>query len=497
MRLLTNLLLDSAARCPDRVAISDAAGELSYGALDALTNRMARALRELGVQRGDRVGIWLNKSATAVATMQAALRIGAVYVPVDSLAPAERLRTIASACDVAALVTTVDGADEAAAVGLDVKTVTTGARSNGLCWSDVESLSSEPLPPVSASEDDLAYILFTSGSTGTPKGVCISHLNARAFVDWAVDVLEVTAEDRFANHAPFHFDLSVLDLYGAFSQGASVHIVPESASYHARHLVDFIEQRRISIWYSVPSALVMMEGAGLSTLARPPRALIFAGEVYPIKHLRQLRADFPSQRLLNFYGPTETNVCTFYEVPRDLSEQLTPVPIGTASCGDRVWAEKADGDVAVVGEEGELIVDGPTVMLGYWGRPPHSGPYRTGDIVRVQDGQSYNYVGRRDHMVKVRGHRVELGEIEAALSTHASVHECVVVVEGEGLTAKLLALVVAKGERPSLLDLKQHCASRLPRYMIVDRVVHLEALPRTPNGKVDRNKLLADMGEVA
>lgn len=497
MRLLTTLLTQSAARHPDRAAVSDASGEMSYRELDALTNRMARALRELGVERGERVAIWLKKSATAVATMQAALRIGAVYVPVDFLAPAERLLAIASDCDVAALVTTVEGAEQAAAVGLRVKTVTTGERRNGLGWADVQQQSSEALAPVSAEEGDLAYILYTSGSTGTPKGVCISHVNARAFVDWAVDLLDVTAEDRFANHAPLHFDLSVLDIYGALSRGASVHIVPETASYHARHLVDFVEERRITIWYSVPSALIMMEAAGVAALTRPPRAIIFAGEVYPIKHLRQLRADFPSQRLLNFYGPTETNVCTYYEVPWDLSEQETTVPIGQASCGDRVWAEKDDGDVATVGEEGELIVDGPTVMLGYWGRPRHSGPYRTGDIVRVRDEQGYDYVGRRDHMVKIRGHRVELGEVEAALCAHASVNECVVMVQGEGLAARLLAVVVAKGTRPSLLDLKQHCAARLPRYMIIDKAVHLDELPRTPNGKVDRRKILIEMGEVA
>jgi clorobiocin biosynthesis protein CloN4 len=168
-----------------------------------------------------------------------------------------------------------------------------------------------------------------------------------------------------------------------------------------------------------------------------------------------------------------------------------PVPIGRACSGDSVWAVKDDGSVAGVGEVGELMVSGPTVLLGYWGREPHGDqPYATGDLVRLEPDGNYTYLGRRDHMVKIRGYRIELGDIEAALSTYPGMREAAVVVAGAGLDARLVAFGVHDGDRsPALLDVKRHCAERLPRYMIVDQVRFVAELPRTRNGKVDRVSL--------
>jgi clorobiocin biosynthesis protein CloN4 len=322
-----------------------------------------------------------------------------------------------------------------------------------------------------------------------PKGVCISHRNALAFVEWARDAIAATGQDRFANHAPFHFDLSVLDLYVAFAVGASVHLIPDGMAYAPRRLVEFLDDARISILYVVPSVLALLEEQA-DLMTRPGlalRAVLFAGEPCPIRVLRRMRQAWPLMRLWNLYGPTETNVCTAYEVHDVPEERVLPVPIGQAVSGDRVWAVRADGAVVGPGEEGELLVEGPTVMLGYWGREPQGGrPYATGDLVRRLEDGNYQYVGRRDHMVKVRGHRIELGDVEAALGAHPDVREVAVVVRGEGTAARLVAVVAAGARRPHLLELKRHCAERLPRFMIVDDVNYLEALPRTRNGKVDR-----------
>ncbi|HET6705926.1 AMP-binding enzyme, partial [Amycolatopsis sp.] len=189
----------------------------------------------------------------------------------------------------------------------------------------------------------------------------------------------------------------------------------------------------------------------------------------------------------------ETNVCTFQEVPLLPDDDYDQVPIGRACSGDRVWAELDDGRVAGVGEEGELVVAGPTVMLGYWGHPPQAGrPYRTGDRVVLGADGAYRYLGRRDGMVKLRGHRVEIGEVEAVLHAHPGIAEVAVTVSGEGLAARLVAWVVPSGaEVPDLLDIKRHCALSLPRYMIVDVVRPVGELPRNQNGKVDRKRLLA------
>lgn len=491
---LHDLLERSARSTPSAPAVHGPDGTLTYDELDRLANRIARCLAELGVGRGDRVGLWLNKSTKTVAAMQGVLKLGAAYVPLDPQSPASRAQTILSNCNVSALVSSRARAASIQDAGLNIPLLLTDeALGDAQTWNDLDSYSDAALDDPQTGDDDLAYILYTSGSTGVPKGVCISHLNALAFVEWAFNELDASAEDRFSNHAPFHFDLSVLDIYAAFWAGACVYLIPEAFSYSGGKLVEFLREHEITVWYSVPTALIMMmdSGGDLGRATDHLRVVLFAGEVFPVKHLRNLHDTLPGVRLLNLYGPTETNVCTYYEVTGIAPDQGKPVPIGKASCGDRVWAQKPDGSEAGVGEEGELWVEGPTVMLGYWGKEPQGdAPYPTGDIVTLLPDGNYDYIGRRDHQVKVRGYRIELGEIEAALLGHPDIKETAVVVAGQGSAAQLVAFVVSLIEDgPSILELKKQCAACVPNYMIIDRAHTVDDLPRTPNGKIDRIKL--------
>lgn len=491
MMRLQHLVTQSAMRTPEALAVQAADGAVTYGALDKLANQIGAWLLARGIRPGDRVAIWLPKSATAVAAMQGALRVGAAYVPVDPLSPTARAQMILEDCGVAAVVTKAAWAEAARSAALaNAAWLPIDGTVAGHGWDDLAALPDNPLPGLDGSPDDLAYVLYTSGSTGRPKGVCISHRNATAFIEWAAATVHATERDRFANHAPFHFDLSVLDLYVAFLVGASVHFVPEGGNYSPESLVDFIGREQITVWYSVPSALMLMMERGrlLETDAATLRVVLFAGEPFPIKHLRELRRRWADKRFLNLYGPTETNVCAAYEVHELAAAQTQPVPIGTATCGDRVWAVKSDGSNAGVGEEGELFVSGPTVMLGYFGKEPQGDrPYPTGDIVRLEPDGNYVYLGRRDHMVKVRGFRVELGEIEHALLSHAAIKEAAVIVNGAGAEARLVAFLSGMDTaRPSLIGIKEHLADRVPRYMVVDQVRWLSELPRTRNGKIDR-----------
>jgi clorobiocin biosynthesis protein CloN4 len=490
LRSLAGVLERGLSQSPDGPALRDGEREIGYAELDAMAARLAAQLLALGLGPGQRVAIWLPKSIEAIAAMQAALRIGAVYVPVDSLSPVERVERILADCRPSLCLA---AAGAAAGLGAELAGVPLLILSGpGGEWSSPAPVGS--LGPVAAGatdDDDPAYILYTSGSTGTPKGVCISHRNALAFVEWAHGELGAESRDRFSSHAPLHFDLSVLDLYVAFFAGACVCLVPEAISYIPGKLVEFVGEEGITIWYSVPSALMLMERAGLVEAPAALRAVLFAGEAFPIEPLKRLRRGLPAARFLNLYGPTETNVCTFHEVGEADLEANRPVPIGSGCSGDTVWIEGGPGGDRA-GARGELVVAGPTVMLGYWGAPPQRGPYRTGDIVERLPEHGYRYLGRRDAMVKVRGQRVELGEVESAIAAHDDVLAVAVAVLGAGLESRLVAAVVARpGTAPGLLEIKRWCAARLPRYMIVHGLRLLPELPRSRNGKVDRRALEA------
>lgn len=480
---LHELVRQQAGRSPELLAVSGPDGQMTYGELDREADALASFLARQGVQPGDRVALWLPKSTRAVAVMQASLRLGAAYVPVDPLGPIARTVRVVRDCAPRVVVTTPEYA--------------TGLRQQGISGAMPypEGLEQvRPIPDPGGDPGDLAYILYTSGSTGAPKGVCLSHRNALAFVDWAVAEIGATETDRFANHAPLHFDLSVLDIYAAFRVGASVHLMATEMSFAPTLLVDYLLRREITVWYSVPSALILMaRDGGLLDVPRAAfslRVLLYAGESFPIKYLRSLRDHLPA-RILNLYGPTETNVCAFYEVVNISPDQVRSVPIGKACSGDRIWAEHADGTPVGPAEEGELVVDGPTVMLGYWGQPRQDGrPYRTGDRVTLLDSGDYQFLGRQDGMIKVRGYRVEVGEIEAALQAHPGIADVAVVLSGTAMDAKIVAYVVPAGDvAPDILELKRHCASALPRHMIIDAVRSVRALPRNGNGKLDRRSL--------
>jgi amino acid adenylation domain-containing protein len=484
---LHQLVIAAASRDPGALAVAGPTGELRYGDLDRHANALAQVLADHGVGPGDRVLIWLDKSPLAVVAMQAVLRLGAAYVPATSTTPVGRVALMARDC----------GARVVCAAGDPHSLISAELRSDARCLNldDRPWLREGLVTPVDydAGPGDLAYILYTSGSTGTPKGVCVSHGNARAFVDWAVHEFSVQPGDRLANHAPFTFDLSVLDLYAAFAAGAAVCLVPAGLAYAPDRLTDFLHRERISIWYSVPSALIMMMRDG-HLLDRPApeslRAVLFAGEPFPISFVRRL-ANWTSARLFNLYGPTETNVCTFREVTQADLDRDRPAPIGGPASGNEVWAESRDGRLRRGDDTGELIVDGPTVMLGYWGSEPQRGPYRTGDIVRLLPDGSFDYVGRDDYMVKVRGHRLELGEVEAVLSSHHDAAEVAVITHGEGIDCRLVAFIVLRPAANSgILAFKRHSSAALPPYMIPDEIFFVTKLPWTVNGKVDRAALI-------
>lgn len=508
--LLHELLERSAGRSPEAVAVEDPerSVEITYRALDHLADRLKARLLEIGITPGDRVGIYGHKSIGTVVSLFGILKAGAAYVPVDPDAPPARGAFILQDCAVRAVIierSLLDGLRGAF-------TGTPLTEPEPLNWLDAygEELALIQGPPQEAGRtddriEDLAYILYTSGSTGRPKGVMHTHSSALSFVGWCSDTFGPTETDRFSSHAPFHFDLSILDLYVPLKHGATLVLIGEELGKHPLRLAPVIAERRLTVWYSTPTILRLlveygrMEQFDYTAL----HTVHFAGEVFPVKQFLALKKAWPHPRYFNLYGPTETNVCTYYEVPAGVPDDRTePFPIGRTCSNDRSRVMDEHDQEVPKNTRGELYVAGGSVMEGYWNQPERTAKafwiddegtpwYKTGDIVEEDEHGDYLFAGRRDRMVKRRGYRVELGEIEAALYRHPSVHEAAAVAlsdEEQGVFIK--AFLSWKGtDRPSLIKLKRFAAENLPLYMVPDRFSFLPSLPKTSTDKLDYQRL--------
>ncbi len=500
-RLLENARLNHSLR----IAVEDSRtnATLTYAELGHRADAVCDVLRACGVVPGDRVGVCAPKSASVVAAIHGILSAGAAYVPADYSAPAARTAGIFNDCSVKAVIVDAAMCSAVAAALHDQSLedvahfeddlIVLGRRQGG------EAASMTPGRAITGS--DIAYILYTSGSTGKPKGVVHTHASALGFIDWCAAMFEPAHTDRFSSHAPFHFDLSILDLFLPVTCGAAVVLIREDSGKQPLTLAQIIEERALTVWYSTPSTLRLLTGYGRLDRRNHSslRLVLFAGEVFPAGPLNALRAHWPAPRFFNLYGPTETNVCTFFELPQSLdASRTTPYPIGHACDGDLARVLDADGRDVEPGTEGELCISGRTVMQGYWNldeRTSHSFVedeqrrrwYRTGDIVTQSAADGFLFLGRRDRMVKRRGYRVELAEIEAALSAHPDIEDAVVTAAPDAESGVRLdaTLVIPGNSRPSIVALKQYCSRNLPAYMIPDRFLFRDSIPQTSTGKVD------------
>jgi amino acid adenylation domain-containing protein len=510
---LHHLLDTVASRFPDRVAVEESdSGSIRYGELGRLSDRVRDRLLQLRVEPADRVGICMRKSADAVASMFGVIKAGAAYVPADPTAPASRNAFIFHNCAVKVVIVESRLADrlseEFKQLGFAPATIVMDGVGAGVpltkALDRLDAVSPASSVPSAAPESSqLAYILYTSGSTGRPKGVMLSHGNAACFIDWCSDVFQPNEHDRFSSHAPFHFDLSILDIYVSLKHGATLVLVEEQLGKEPARLAPWIAEKKITVWYSAPSILSLLAQFGkleqhdFSSL----RLVLFAGEVFPIKYLKLLKSLWLHPRYSNLYGPTETNVCTFYEVAHLIpASQTESVPIGKACPYCEPLVVNEDGIEVARGTEGELCIAGPSVLQGYWNLPENTAKaflrghdtrwYRTGDIVVELPDGNYKFLGRRDRMIKKRGYRIELGEIEVALYQHPAIKEAAVLAfpNVDGVPIKAFTST-CDGSKLSIIELKKFCSENLPLYMVPDVFCSLESLPKTSTDKIDYQKL--------
>ncbi|HEX2205126.1 MAG TPA: amino acid adenylation domain-containing protein [Longimicrobium sp.] len=476
---------------PDAVALVSSEGEWTYAALNARANRIARVLRRTGIGPEARVAVSLPRTPDLVATLFAVLKAGGAYVPVDPAYPAERIAYMLEDSGARALVTSFDLADRLPDLPIDVLRIDADpGRIDGEADDDLDG---------GASPENLAYVIYTSGSTGRPKGVGIEHRATARFLHWLRDV--VTDEELAAalGATSVSFDVSIAELFGTLSWGGTLVLV-ENALSLAEPLPG---GREVALATLVPSAAAELLRMG----AIPPsvRTLNLGGEPLPPDLARALHETGTVTRVLNLYGPTEdTTYTTAAEVGAD-----GRVTLGWPAAETRLYVLDAGLRPVPEGVAGELWISGGKLARGYLGRPgltaerflpdPHGAPgsrmYRVMDRARVTGDGQLEYLGRTDHQVKVRGFRVEPGEIEAALRAHPAVDEAVVVLRADGNGQGRLAGYVVAREEVAGAELKAFLRRTLPEHMGPSWLVRLDALPRLPNGKVDRASLPAPRAE--
>jgi len=498
--------------CPNALAVEHAGISIDYSTLLGRSSAFARRLNALGIGHNDRVALALPKSIEALACLIGVMMTGAAYVPLDARQPEARIGRSLHDCEPRAIVTTPRLLERLLAIdpslrkGIQALITHRACQIPGAIEHDFTQQESTFRPTTSITPDSHAYILYTSGSTGEPKGVVHSVNSAAQFVDWAVRTFRLDSSQVLANFAEFSFDLSILDLFGALTTGASVHLVQAEMLLRPKELVRKLDEWGTTLLYAVPSAISLLESDGNLVEHAPARLarVLYAGEPFPVRQLTRVMNALPQAKFFNLYGPTETNVCTYHALSDVPCEGTTQIPIGK-SC-EHLTVEVLDdrGQRAKIGDEGEVCVAGPSVMSGYFRRPDSNkeaffdqtlfsdarARYRTGDRARIDQSGLFWFLGRHDRLVKKRGYRIELGEIEAALSQSMSVREAVaysVTVE-DGIRVNA-AVALHESEQPSVLTLKAQCGRLLPPYMVPDSILILPKLPRTPNGKVDLMRL--------
>jgi amino acid adenylation domain-containing protein len=516
--LLHEWVARQAARRPEAPAVVAASSRLSYGELDARSTEIARTLRAAGCRRGDRVAVWMPKSPTAIAALLGIYKADAIYVPLDPASPVKRLSAILEVCSCRWLLfggPGVQALGELAASerhsSLRIGWLDDARPPAGLpiafSAADVRRAGTEACASANR-PDDAAHILFTSGSTGTPKGVVITHANVVHFIEWARTHFGLEASDRLSGHPPLHFDLSFLDMFGAFAAGAELHLVPPALNVLPARMADFIRDRRLTQWFSVPSVLAYLAQFDALRPGDFPalRRVMWCGDVLATPVLQYWMDRLPHVAFTNLYGPTETTIASSYyavrERPRDAR---AAVPIGVACGGEELLVLDAAMRDVPPGTVGDLYIGGVGLAREYWGNPaqtaqafrshprrPGERLYKTGDLARVgADGLVY-FLGRSDSQIKSRGYRIELGEIETALASVAGVHEAAVVaIDTGGFEGAAIcgAYVARAGADLPPARLRHELEQRLPAYMLPSRWLRLDQLPRTANGKTDRREL--------
>ncbi len=514
--LLSHIIEESAKLFPNKEAFRFLDQSITYLALNKQVNQLANVLRGLSVEKGDRIGIFLDRSLETAVAIHGILRAGAAYVPLDVKAPSSRNQQLIKEAGIKHLISNSRSKKKLAnllseplsllsIIGVEkelpIKTISWKAVKN---YPDTAPLLSSPIL-----EKDLAYIIYTSGTTGVPKGIMHTHRSGLSYAMLSKELYNITEHDRIANHSPIHFDISTFGYFSAPLAAATTIIIPEAYTKMPASLSLLMEKEKLTVWYSVPLALTqllqlgVLEERNLSSL----RWVLYGGEPFPTKHLRQLMEAWPNSSFSNVYGPAEVNQCTYYHL-KDLPNIEESIPIGVVWENTEMMIVDEADQLVNAGDIGELLICTATMMAGYWGKPELTKRgfyiqnkdagfektfYRTGDIVKLNSAGQLLFLGRKDRQIKTRGYRVELDEIENIITSHSAVKEVAAYgVEDDDFGKLIEAVVILKTEIESPEKaLQNYIKTHLPWYNIPSKIIFTDTIPRTTAGKINHNALIA------
>lgn len=494
--LITDYLDETIKKFPNNLAIVDEYTQITYLELRDRAKSIASFIIERNIFKQPIV-IMMGKSVQCISAFLGVAYSGNFYTPIDIKMPISRIEKILETLNPAMII-----------IGKDCNS-----------YSESEIFSKYPLifydnifrKSFNESEitaitnriidTDVLYVLFTSGSTGVPKGVIINHRSVIDYIAWVVKTFDIKKEDRFGNQAPFYFDNSILDIYSTLKTGSTMYIIPEKLFSFPIQLLTYLNEKKITIIFWVPSALSIV--ANLKAVGKVEmttlQKVLFCGEPMPNKQLNMWRKAYPNLLYANLYGPTEiTDVCTYYIVNREF-EDGESLPIGYPCENTDIIVLNEKNQLVQEDEIGELCVRGTSLSYGYYNNTQKTEEafvqnplnkhyneiiYRTGDLVKYNDYGELLYVSRKDFQIKHMGHRIELGEIENAVNSLETVKSCCCIYDYSN--SKIVLFYVADNE---IKNLKKLLKYKLSDYMIPSKINILEQMPMNLNGKIDRNKL--------
>jgi len=483
-------------RYPNSQFVLTAKLNLTFKDLDTIIDSIIEILNSnlKGQREVNLMAILCDNKFSSLTAILAALRLKIPYIPLDDLAPFRRNINIIIDNKVPALVLSKSIFEGLSRDDRDLLSDFLKIEISEInCYCFFANKSNNT--PIST---NLAYILFTSGSTGKPKGIEITHNNALSFVNWAIDLIDNQEGLVFGSIAPFQFDLSVFDIYVSILSGGQLVLFENDEIRNPRLITQLIDDFQINILYTTPTVyrLLWTFGKILKRSLTSLKVLIFAGEIMPFELLNLMKQKCPLAKFYNFYGPTETNVCTYFNATNSLPDGRPNVPIGQCTPYSNFKITEEPNN-----EEGELLISGESVFNGYFGNSDLTDSkfllinkeswYLTGDIVKLDTNGDLVYLGRSDRMVKIKGYRIELNEIENVILRHQNILNVAVVINTRNEEKIIISYIELDNKAVTFnLDvLKEYCSEYLPFYMIPNSIVLLDELPINSNSKVDYNKL--------